>query len=50
VVVERDLVESFGIMHLASGEMEVELGNDECSGHILKRWHKRIWFAALYCL
>jgi hypothetical protein len=50
VVVERDLVERFGILQLASGETEVELGNDECSGHILNRWHKRIWFTTLYFL
>jgi hypothetical protein len=39
-VVERALAEIFGILLLASGETKVELGNDECSGHILNRWHK----------
>jgi hypothetical protein len=46
-VVERDLDERFGILLLASGETEVDLGNDECSGIILNKWHKRIWFVAL---
>jgi hypothetical protein len=50
VVVERPLAERFGILLLASGETEVELGNDECSGHILNKWHKQIWFATLYYL
>jgi hypothetical protein len=34
------LLKGFGVLSLASGETEVELGNDECSGHILNRWHK----------
>jgi hypothetical protein len=37
--VERDLAERFGILSLASVETEVELGNDECSGHTLNIWH-----------
>ena len=40
MVVERALAERFGGLPLASGKIEVELGNDECSGHILNRWHK----------
>jgi hypothetical protein len=50
VVVERALAKFFGVVQLASGETEVELGNDECSGHILNIWHKKIWFTTLYCL
>ena len=37
---ERDLAEKFGILWLRFGEIEVELGNDECSVHILRIWHK----------
>jgi hypothetical protein len=49
-VVERALAEMFGVLRLRFGEIEVELGNDECNGHILSIWHKRIWFATLYFL
>jgi hypothetical protein len=48
-VVERALAEMFGVLQLTFGKIEVELGNDECSGHILSIWNKRIWFASLYC-
>jgi hypothetical protein len=27
----------FGVLPLVSGENEVELGNDECSGHTMNR-------------
>jgi hypothetical protein len=30
----------FGVLWIMSGETEVELGNDECSVHILSIWHK----------
>jgi hypothetical protein len=48
VVAERALAEMFGVLRLTFGEIEVELGNDECSGHILNIWHKQIWFSTLY--
>jgi len=38
VVAKRALAERFCVLQVASGETEVELGNDECSGHILNRW------------
>ena len=50
MVPERDLPERFGILQLAYGETEVELGIDECSGHILNISHKQIWFETLYFL
>ena len=40
--------ETIGILQLRFGEIEVEIGNDECSGHILNIWHKQISFASLY--
>ena len=38
----------FGVLQLTFGKIEVELGNDECNGHILNRWHKLFWFTTLY--
>jgi hypothetical protein len=35
--VERDLAERFGALPSASVKTEVELGNDEYSGHTLNR-------------
>jgi hypothetical protein len=42
------LAEIFGILSLVSVEIEVARGNGGCNGHTLSRWHKRIWFTALW--
>jgi hypothetical protein len=42
------LVESSGVLSLASTEIEVALRNGGCNGHTLNKWHIQIWFAALW--
>jgi hypothetical protein len=39
-VTERDQVEMCGVLRLMFGGIGVELGNDECNGHILNIWNK----------
>jgi hypothetical protein len=43
------LVEISGIQLLVSARIEVTLDNGVCNGHIMNRWHMKIWFAIL-CL
>jgi hypothetical protein len=40
----------YGILRLMFDGIEVELGNDECNGHILSIWHMQNWFVALSCV